>query len=535
MNILELWAGLHKVALLGTERAGEMLALPQDAPASLREALHEDREGALLSLLATASLQRRAGQEPSVLEQLNAAPSTCKPESYDLAPRAACARLRGLSSVEGALLHEWLSVARSQHVLAPPDALPNLLRLGSRSKALRPALLAIMGNRGRWLAEQNPEWKWARGEAVDEQAAFKEAVCTFREGQGEARTSAFALLRSSDAERARQILEATWPHESAADREKWIEMLRPELSSQDEPFLEDALDDRASGVRKMAAQVFVTLPNSAFMARAIERASKYLGARRKEGVLHLEADLPLAWNEEWARDGIEKDGVRGQASAAGCGATGQRMWWLVQIISCTPPAFWVAQWKAKPIEILEAALRDEPALLEGLALAAIRAGDEAWITALLLSPLTRQSIPRLPPGVLLARLEAGAREALLTEIVGEVQDSSDAALLHSALALLTSHPGAWGLELSQVVLGWMRAIARRAVEEAKLKSLNQWQFAGGHVLHRAPEFAPLMHMEALATADQDWPSDAPTFVQDARDALLEAYETRRDLRLEFEM
>ena len=533
MNTLELWPALHKAALLGTARAGESLSAPPDAPGSVRAALEGDREGALLSLLAACSLARRAGAAPPVLGAEDVASSTCPDEERAIAPAPACSRLRGLSGrSELALLSEWLQIAREKAVVAPHDALPGLLRLGSRSKALRAGLLPVLGERGRWLAAQNHEWAWARGQAPQPESSADEAERAFRDGEGAARTEAFALLRSLDAGRALQVLAEAWSRESANRRAQWAEMLQPDLVDGDEEFLERALDDRSDAVRKIAAQVLVALPDSAFARRAIERASKYLRAVRKDGALHLDISLPLAWDESWARDGLDEKGGR---TPAGGAATGQRMWWLTQMVSATPPSHWEEAWKATPPEIVEAVARDESVLVEGLGLAAVRARDSRWLMALLSSPAAaRVAIAGVPHQFLLSKIDPDQRDALLRERVHQVAQSLAEDEMSNVLAQLSGHAEPWSRELSIAVVDWMRALARRAVNEGKRSNASQWQFPGGYLLHRAPQFAPLMHLDALATADEGWPSGAPTFFETARSALHDAYETRRAIRREFE-
>lgn len=535
MNTLELWPSLHKTALLGTARAGESLAAPPDAPAVVRAALDGDREGALLSLLAACSLARRAGAAPRGLEDVEVSASTCAHEERAIAPAAACSRLRGLSGSNGSgevpLLREWLEIAREKAVVAPHDALPGLLRLGSRSKALRPLLLPVLGERGRWLAAQNSDWAWARGEALGHQADAEEAERAFRDGEGTARTEAFALLRSLDANRALQVLAEAWSRESANRRAQWIEMLQSDLASADEEFLEGALDDRSDAVRKMAAQVLVALPDSAFARRAVERVHKYLRMERSDGALHLEVSLPKAWDESWARDGLDEKGGRAPAGAA----TGQRMWWLVQMVACTPPSHWEEAWNATPSEILQAVARDESALVEGLGLAAVRARDSRWLMALLSTPnATRAVAGSLPHHVLLGRVDPAQRDALLCVRVREVAQSLAQEEMDNVLGLLSGHAEPWSFELSIAVLDWMRALGHRAVDDKKRSNASQWQFPGGYLLHRAGQFAALMHLDALATAEENWPSAAPAFFETASAALREAYETRRSLRREFE-
>lgn len=535
MNTLELWPALHKTALLGTARAGESLSAPQDAPQAVRAALDGDREGALLSLLAACSLARRAGAVPLALEDAAVAASICPDEARTVAPAAACARLRGLNGAESALLSEWLQIAREKAVVAPHDALPGLLRLGSRSKAVRADLLPVLGARGRWLAAQNQEWAWARGKALQPQASADEAESAFRDGEGTARTEAFALLRSLDAARGLQVLADAWSRESANRRAQWVEMLQPDLGEGDEEFLERALDDRSEAVRKMAAQVLVALAASAFARRAIERCDKYLRMEKRDGALHLEVSLPTVWDESWARDGLDEKGGRAPAGAPAGAATGQRMWWLIQMVAATPPSHWEAAWSAAPSEILEAMARDESALVEGLSLGGVRARDSRWLMALLSSPKAAHAVASgVPHHFLLSKVDPAQRDALLCVRVREVAQALAQDEMDNVLGLLRSHAMPWSRELSLAVVDWMRALGRRAIDEGRRSNASQWQFPGGYLLHHAPQFAPLMHLDALATVDDGWPSNAPDFFETARTTLRDAHETRRAMRREFE-
>jgi hypothetical protein len=55
-----------------------------------------------------------------------------------------------------AVLAEFLQRAAERQLLTPPELLPGLF--GLDKKDLRPLVQAVAGERGRWLAAQNPAW-----------------------------------------------------------------------------------------------------------------------------------------------------------------------------------------------------------------------------------------------------------------------------------------------------------------------------------------------------------------------------------------
>jgi hypothetical protein len=524
MNTLELWPALHKSALLGTARGASEI-VPQDAPESLRAALATDREGALLSLLAAVSTQRRAGvvvPQPDA----EAAASTCANDSWPIAPFAACARIRELSwGADHAALRKWLALARGHQVLAPHDALPRLLRLGTRTKNLRSEISPAIGARGRWLAAQNPEWKWARGAFAGTDA--DEAESAFRDGEDAGRAEAFSFLRSIDAPRAVQVLGELWKSEGVGKRQLWVQMLRPELNASDEDFLENALDDRSDAVHKAAAQVLAALPDSAFERRAIERVRKYLSAEFRDGELHLEIHLPPAWDADWKRDGIDE--------AAQQLIGWQRTYWLAQMLGFVAPSRWEKLWQATPAQILAAALRDEKTLVEGLSLAAVRTLDRRWTEAILATPEAMQAAAgNTPYSDLLRRVDAGVRNSLLARRVRKVTQHAAPGDDTGAAILLDKHPEPWDAELTSAVLDWLDSLARTVVAKGATTKTPQHQIPGAHAFLMAPKFAALMHLQTLLDAPLDWPEDLPPVVQKAASDLREVAQTRREMHREFD-
>src|SRR5947209_18595078 len=108
------------------------------------------------------------------------------------------------------LLPEWLAVAAQAGVRVPEERLPQLLALGTHRRDLRPALVKVIGARGGWLAEQEPEWAFGLGADDPERA--------WHDGDRAARVLALAALRAQDAAHARELLVSAWQREPPAER-----------------------------------------------------------------------------------------------------------------------------------------------------------------------------------------------------------------------------------------------------------------------------------------------------------------------------
>lgn len=61
-----------------------------------------------------------------------------------------------------ALLTQWMGSPQHHAARLPARFLPALLESAMRHATLRPALLPVLGERGRWLAALREDWAWAR-------------------------------------------------------------------------------------------------------------------------------------------------------------------------------------------------------------------------------------------------------------------------------------------------------------------------------------------------------------------------------------
>ena len=65
----------------------------------------------------------------------------------------------GFAAGDKELLADLLAAASDAGYVASAPLLPDLLDAAVRTIALRPAVTAMLGVRGRWLAEQRPDWQ----------------------------------------------------------------------------------------------------------------------------------------------------------------------------------------------------------------------------------------------------------------------------------------------------------------------------------------------------------------------------------------
>ena len=440
-----LWTGLVADALLGTERRPVTVPRP---PGPLGDTLGRldptDGEGALLAAAAAVSLWRRAGRRAAT--DPGPLPEACPPDGAARVGEAAGERLAGLLEGEHRrVLAEWLELVAAAGRRAPEEHLPALLDLGTRRPELRLAVVAVAGRRGPWLGVRNPAWAWAAGTAD----ADDWARGTWATGAPDARRLLLDHLRATDPDRGRELVESTWPTESAEDRAAFLAALASNLSMADEPFLEGALDDRRKEVRRAAAGLLACLPTSRLARRMAERARSLLrveGRRRPR----LVVSLPTEVDRAAVRDGID-------AGAAG----GERARWLTQIVAATPLDTWTEAFGADPPALLRLAEGSDHAadLMAGWTTAAARQRHRAWAAAL---------VERVDDPALVVALDDADAEATVARRM-----SLTGLATPSTLAMLLNLRAPWSRALSLEVAATLAADTARPASQPGAHRLRQ--------------------------------------------------------------
>lgn len=164
--------------------------------------------------------------------------------------------------------------------------------------------------------------------------------------------------RAADPARAAAAIASHWKEEDAAMRQSILRVVVLNPHPEDESWLEThALTDRRQEIREAAAAALVSLPDSAFRRRALERARPHLRIERRLLRRNLIISPPAAFDPAWTAAAIREKPPQ---------ATGEKAWWLRQIIAHIPLIDWP--------DLLEI----EPAILFTLPV------DPDWRDALLL-------------------------------------------------------------------------------------------------------------------------------------------------------
>jgi hypothetical protein len=376
--VSELWQQLLSSAIVGTQRRPCRPGPVEGPLATVVPAGELDAEG-ILSAVAGMTVIRRAARLP----RTGTPPKPTPAETAQEAPPSAGARLGRLIGDLGglnyrhrlALLVEWLELAREREVLAPARYLAAMADLATDERDLRPLVRRAGGSRLEWLADVNAgAWSWVP--AVNATPSHEDWLT----GTIEARARYLAAAREADAAQGRALLEEVWPQEKAADLAALITACANGLSADDEPWLEQALDDRRVQVREAAAALLAVLPGSAFQERAAQRA---LACCRLDPQGRIEVVLPDAFDAGMRRDGLSLKPPHGM---------GEKAWWLLQIVATAPLRCWSTLDK-DPIGLLDRKARDDwtGLLRQGWARAAVRQRDAAWALALARHPSAQGS------------------------------------------------------------------------------------------------------------------------------------------------
>ncbi|WP_435173838.1 DUF5691 domain-containing protein [Actinacidiphila sp. bgisy145] len=407
------WEDLVGSALLGTERR---------RPAGVVGDAQEAAVG-LLDAAAVGVVRRRAGLRPGTA---GPRPKAVAADPRPRLPDAARRRLESMLTGGGRsrqnaapnlleLLPQWLAAARARGYAAPPALLPALLDIARARTDLRADALAFAGPRALWLAELNPEWRFAlragggavgAGTAVAGSAARAQL---WEEGLFAERVALLTRLRQADPAGALALLAATWRGERAEDRLMFMDALRTGLSAADEPFLEAALTDRSRNVRATAAELLSALPASALAGRMAER-SRSCVSLAPEGIT---VEAPYACDAAMERDGVTAKPPNGR---------GERAWWLGQLVEAAPLATWPERFGGRtPEQIVALPVLDDwqPDLHAAWCRATVRQRDTAWARALLGAPSARGGPVAAigDPAKLLAILPADERAAWVARFV----------------------------------------------------------------------------------------------------------------------
>ncbi|WP_437230282.1 DUF5691 domain-containing protein [Planctomicrobium sp. SH661] len=351
---------LLKAALIGTGRQMPPPCASDDPTDRLLLQRGQDNPEQHLLLRAGAqAVYELAGTRTRQVPLLDQAPAD---DGQVPSPRVAQLLASVLTAQSIPLLPEFLEVLKSHGVSFPPRLLP--IALNTQDPARRENLRTSLGNRARWLAQFNPEWRW-----IDEdgpRVSTAELRGAFETGSLNERAAAVRALRTFDPSAGRELLEENLSAEKGDSRRRLLEQMRFGLNADDEPFLESLMRDRSSKVREIVCELLNLIPTSQLTQRMSARAATlFHQVETSRGIQEMRCELPVELPEDWERDGIPSQPPPGW---------GQRSWWGRSLLERVPLSFWVDHFQSTPQELITQIQRDDSLemLLSGWTAAAVR-------------------------------------------------------------------------------------------------------------------------------------------------------------------
>lgn len=504
-------------ALLGTARQPFKPSGGEEGLGDLLKELPGDNaEKALLGAAAASFLFERAGVKLQVTTE--ALPEPAPAETlWSCSMRSRQHLNRILSTRQYEVLREWLVAVAQAGKRLPAEKLPEIFGLLEGHPDLTPLVEPVLGERGRWLAVQNPAWSlFASSDLVDAGEAWDT-------GTRSSRVAFLKRLRTSNPEEARSLLAEAWGSENAEQRTALLDTFRQNLSMADEPFLEEKLDDRSKEVRRVAADLLGRLPGSRLVGRMIARANaaidyvqpkkSFLGLKTARATLQV---MPF----ETADPAMLRDGIEPKSNSR---LMGDKAYIIYQIVEAIPPTYWLDRWQANPHALLRDAADSEYAevLVRGWRDTLFRFPNSTWADVFMQYWLSRQEkklkdyYQPVFTGLSYDQFEGLVFEALR-------KDTEALWDKHPATELLLGYKGEgnWRPELVQTLV---KSLKKRINSNNTYQWRLQKEGLKKLALHTPPGMA-----DELA---QGWPEDSPSWPAWSRDVqeFLSLLELRKEM------
>ena len=319
-----------------------------------------------------------------------------------------------------ALLLEWLGLAARGGWRVSHDCLPDLLEHATAHEETHDLVMLVGGERLGWLANLKPEWHFAARIDPEEQLTL---------GTPNERARALRRIRRQDPARGRELLQDIFNgrSERAEMRSALLDALTEGLSAEDEPLLQQAVQDSRKELREKGLRLIRRIPDSRFGQRWIERARTVV-VFDDQSIGIREPDEP---DPAWLDDGLDPRPPKG---------IGRTAWILQQTLALTPPAIW----RLGMVAAVQRSDWSQP-LLSGLAQAAVAYADADWCEALLLVPSVRSA-------ALLGALAPDRAEAVVWRLFETQPDG--------AAALVPSLKHAWSEDFSRRIVARLPSSCR---------------------------------------------------------------------------
>jgi hypothetical protein len=290
------WQILKSTALLGTEKMPfEAKMLPESLQKILEKTPRNDPEGYFLKAAALSYTYQKAGQSPAraTLPEI----SKVQTEHQEMCPPEAVEVWRSVLDEEyfNPYLFEYLvDVCVQQNWIIPQKLLTASLNKCPKNQLAN--FYKIIGERGQWLTQFNVNWQIRH--------ISEEQTSVWEEGKPAERKHFFAQKRTGNPQEALDLFKKSWNEESAKDRKDFLDILKINLSKNDEEFLNERYQELSTGKAadkpitletiQLINQLRLAIDESTFGKEIFEKMISYI--EKKKGLL---ASVGLG-NGSWA-------------------------------------------------------------------------------------------------------------------------------------------------------------------------------------------------------------------------------------------
>ncbi len=314
------WKTLVQIGLIGTNHS----KISEEMIRELQAIGIEEEDPARLMMKAAAimSMKKKAGTRPADFTG-DLPLATQKAQTNICSKRAVQYLNMILKRNDLSILSEFLITLKKYHKSLPPEALPLILDKATKMPVVWQALQPALGDRGRWLMQQNSEWI-----ALD----YVPTLEDWENGNTQQRASYLRHLRAVEPLHALRLLEETWEQESTVTRKKLLNTLQIGLSKTDDSFLSRHLATKQKNTQETAASLLSLIPDSTYNQRMLIRLKKLIKIKKSGNQLALEISLPKGVDDTMILDGIK--------ASAKLYRSGNKASQLAQMINRLPLNYW---------------------------------------------------------------------------------------------------------------------------------------------------------------------------------------------------
>lgn len=310
----------------------------------------------------------------------------------------------------------------------------------------------------------------------------------WRHGSSSQRTQWLIDTRRTDPALALAELRKSWGTERGEQKAAFVAALANGLSADDQPLLEEALDDRRKDVRRAAVEVLGQLPESEFGERMAARVRKWVRVERKL----VRSTLVIVPPEE-VDSAARRDGIEDRPNPH----TDYRAEYVRQAISSAPLSLW-NNMIGGPGKVLGMSVDEgwEPILHDAWSTAGVAQNNTEWALELFRMRGTatdRRVLPLVPAKALADLLRSGNGDANVLHPAG--QRSTTLCEVHGP----RTSPGQWWPSGNELRLDVRRR--RQAGEFSRYKYVASLRLAETRFPYSA---VTLLERAAERARDPDW-------------------------------